>query len=117
MFPCCLAALDAYVFLRDNKAFEEETHKILARTVSAALQCESSFTGPPPYAAWMQCHLVQRPVAWLYLTAGAACTSSGNAVLHLVLQHTPQQSCLYYAHTDAACVVLSTSVFRLCGEP
>jgi hypothetical protein len=28
------AALDAYVFLRDNKAFEEETHKILARTVS-----------------------------------------------------------------------------------
>jgi hypothetical protein len=30
----CYAALDAYLFLRDTKAFEEETHKILARTVS-----------------------------------------------------------------------------------
>lgn len=29
------AALDAYLFLRDNKAFEQETNKILARTVSA----------------------------------------------------------------------------------
>lgn len=29
------------MFLRDNKAFEEETHKILARTVSAAVQLVS----------------------------------------------------------------------------
>lgn len=35
LLPCPPhAALDAYLFLRDTKAFEEETHKILARTVS-----------------------------------------------------------------------------------
>lgn len=34
MLLLCYAALDAYLFLRDTKAFEEETHKILARTVS-----------------------------------------------------------------------------------
>jgi hypothetical protein len=27
------------MFLRDNKAFEEETHKILARTVSCCSSC------------------------------------------------------------------------------
>lgn len=32
--PVCVAALDAYVFLRDTKAFEADTHKVLARTVS-----------------------------------------------------------------------------------
>lgn len=32
--PVYIGALDAYMFLRDTKAFEEETHKILARTVS-----------------------------------------------------------------------------------
>jgi CBS domain-containing protein len=35
--PVFIGALDAYVFLRDNKAFEEETHKILARTVKDAM--------------------------------------------------------------------------------
>lgn len=35
--PVFIGALDAYVFLRDNKAFEEETHKILARTVADAM--------------------------------------------------------------------------------
>lgn len=31
--PVFIGALDAFVFLRDNKAFENETHKILAKTV------------------------------------------------------------------------------------
>lgn len=35
--PIYIGALDAYMFLRDNKAFEEETHKILARTVKDAM--------------------------------------------------------------------------------
>jgi CBS domain-containing protein len=35
--PVYIGALDAYLFLRDTKAFEEETHKILARTVGDAM--------------------------------------------------------------------------------
>lgn len=35
--PVYIGAFDAFLFLRDNKAFEEETHKILARTVKDAM--------------------------------------------------------------------------------
>jgi hypothetical protein len=32
--PIFLGFADAYVYLRDNKQFEDEVHKILAKTVS-----------------------------------------------------------------------------------
>lgn len=36
--PVFIGFADAFVYLRDNKKFEDEVHKILARTVSQQLQ-------------------------------------------------------------------------------
>lgn len=49
--PVFIGALDAYVFLRDNKAFEEETHKILARTVKDAMVGKDKVVTVKPGAA------------------------------------------------------------------
>lgn len=36
---------DAFLYLRDNKKFDEEVHKILARTVSTSVACTVCFVG------------------------------------------------------------------------
>lgn len=39
--PVFIGALDAYVSLRDNKKIEEESHKILAKTVREAMSADA----------------------------------------------------------------------------
>lgn len=44
--PVFIGFADAFVFLRDNKLFEEEVHKILAKTVGEAMTADPASVAP-----------------------------------------------------------------------
>lgn len=83
---CVPAALDAFLFLRDSKAFEEETHKILARTVRGgagglyALGCRSG---------------VRQTAAWQEATHPVLLTAAASAA---------RRDCLHVIHVEPVCM-------------
>jgi CBS domain-containing protein len=81
--PVFIGFADAFIYLRDNKRFDEEVHKILARTVSEAMSGKDKVISVTPTTAMSEAaHLMLHNDVNLLPVV-----ESGNKVVGIVTRH------------------------------